>query len=193
MTYEAEQRVWIGSLERYNAGELIGRWFDLEDFSSARELEQAARAHILARVGKLAHQFRRWASNDNGRYTDPTEELWIFDHEGLIGSEMGIGEAWSQWETLEAIDEGQRAAFQAYAEHIGAAYADADNFEEAYAGEWRSEEEYADELAEELGLVNESAGGSWHYFDSEAFARDLFMGDYFSVDSPGGVWVFRSL
>ena len=191
-TYQVEQRVWIGSLERYNAGQLIGRWFDMEDYGSAGELEQAARDHILRQCGRMAQQFRRWASNDNGRYTDPTEELWIFDHEGLTGSEMGIGEAWEQWEILEALPEDQRAAFQAYADHIGTSYANADNFEEAFNGEWRSEQEFAEELIDDIeGVDDDSISG--RYFDYEAFTRDLFMGDYFSVQHSGGVWVFRSI
>jgi len=55
------------------------------------------------------------------------------------------------------------------------------DFEEAYCGEWNSEQEFADNLADEMGFIEEMARINLaHYFDYEKWARDLFLGDYWS-------------
>jgi antirestriction protein len=57
-------------------------------------------------------------------------------------------------------------------------------FDEAYEGKYDSEKAYAEHLAGESGYyaVLEKAGINAAYFDEEAYARDLFMGDYFYSD-----------
>lgn len=67
-----------------------------------------------------------------------------------------------------------------------------DKFTEAFAGVWYSEKDFAENLAEELGYIAEMPDHIRYYFDYDAFARDLFMGDYFSANVNGGVAVFRS-
>ena len=83
-------------------------------------------------------------------------------------------------------------AFAAYAGHTGPDYATAEGFEEAYCGEWESEVAYAEELFDEL-YAHEIPELLRCYVDCEAFARDLFISDCYSVDRPeGGVYVFRN-
>lgn len=67
-----------------------------------------------------------------------------------------------------------------------------EKYEEAFAGVWHSELDFAENLAGDLGYINEMPEHIRYYFDYEAFARDLFMGDFFSANIAGGVVVFRS-
>jgi antirestriction protein len=62
------------------------------------------------------------------------------------------------------------------------------DFEEAYQGEWNSEQEFADDLADQT-ITPELPEMGQLYFDYEKFARDLFMGDYWSSNG----YIFRSI
>ena len=64
------------------------------------------------------------------------------------------------------------------------------DFEEAYCGEWNSEQEFADNLADEMGIIEDMGRINLaQYFDYEKWARDLFLGDYWSSNG----YVFRNL
>lgn len=130
-----------------------------------------------------------------GKPFSSAEEWAIHDHEGFGEWSPGEGERFVDVATMAEQIEAHGLAFPAWVEHIGAAVDDVDGFEEAYAGEWDSEKAYGEELATETieGLSDEGSTLAM-YFDYEAFTRDLFLGDYFSVDRGGGAgcWVFRS-
>ena len=83
------------------------------------------------------------------------------------------------------------AAFAAYANHVGVDYATEESFQDAYCGEWESEQAYAEDLFDEL-YAHEVPEHIALYIDYEAFARDLFINDYFSVGSDSGVYVFHN-
>lgn len=59
---------------------------------------------------------------------------------------------------------------------------DADTFESAYMGQHDSEQAYAERYIDETGMLNEIPENLQCYFDYEAFARDLFIGDYYFDD-----------
>ena len=61
------------------------------------------------------------------------------------------------------------------------------DFEEAYCGEWGSEQEFADDLADQTITPDLPEMGQI-YFDYNKFARDLFLGDYWSSDG----YIFRN-
>ena len=170
---ETSPRIYVASLSDYNAGRLVGRWIDADQDAEGIAVEVAA---MLAEDG------------------EPGAEEWVIhDHEGFEGFDVG---EWSSFETVAQVAAAIvefGPAWVAYVNHVGGVEY-ADSFEEAFAGEWRSEEEFAEELAEDLGAI--PADFSWpaSYIDWERAARDLFMGDYFSVDAAGGgVYVFRSI
>lgn len=56
-----------------------------------------------------------------------------------------------------------------------------DDVSERYQGKFDSEEEFAEHIFDEL-YAYEMPDFARRYFDYEAFARDLFMGDYTFVD-----------
>jgi antirestriction protein len=66
-----------------------------------------------------------------------------------------------------------------------------DKFEDALAGVWNSETDFAEQMADDCGWLRDEDVA--RYFDVEAFARDLFMGDYWSERLPDdSLVVFRA-
>ena len=67
-------------------------------------------------------------------------------------------------------------------------------FQDAYRGEWDSEEAFAENFADECGYLADQDSNPllWHV-DFESYARDLFCGGLYSIDSASGVHVFESL
>ena len=163
-------RIYVACLASYNAGILHGQWIDTADADEMREAIQ----EML------------------GRSPCPgAEEYAIHDYEGFGSIRL------SEWEDIDRVAElGQLiaehgAAFAAYAGHIGADYATAESFQDAYCGEWDSQRAYAENLFDEL-YAHDLPEHIAPYIDYEAFARDLFINDKYSVESGSGVYVFRN-
>ena len=56
---------------------------------------------------------------------------------------------------------------------------DLDNMHDAYVGVYDSREDFAREIVSDCYDIENIMGNLACYFDSEAVARDLFMGDYY--------------
>jgi antirestriction protein len=165
-------RVYVACLASYNAGILHGEWID------ADQVADVIREEIADMLANSP--------------TPGAEEFAIHDYEGFGGISLGEYEDIDHVATLGALLVEHGAAFGAYVGHVGVDHATEDGFQDSYCGEWDSEEAYAEELFDELYL-HEVPEHVQHYIDYSAFARDLFLGDYYSVDCPnGGVFVFRS-
>jgi len=186
---ETTPAAWVGCLGCYNAGRLVGEWVD--------GLECDAIPSTLATTGTYPGgstfpQCRRCGG----------DEWWVFDHEGYLGAlrgECSPAEAYRLAAELDGIPAGERGAFAVYVEYHGGDLEYArETFEDAYAGEHASERAYAEHLADECGWYDalERAGVNPGYFDAEAYARDLFSGDYHAEAVPGdpcAVYVFRAI
>lgn len=163
----ATYTIYVASLSDYNAGRLVGDWIDC-DGKDASELQEEI-DNILAKSQE-----------------DIAEEWAIHDHEGfgqLISEYSSADTVAEIVEVLEGIDEPQ--ALIEYADHVGeddireAAQA----FEDRYHGQWDSERAYAEEYVDSTGMLDEIPENLRHYFDYEAFTRDLFMDGYFMTGS----------
>lgn len=121
---------------------------------------------------------------------DGAIEIGAFDHEGFGGIRS---ESVSELRALAEYLDGRAdaAARLAYAAHVGITDPSDidDQFDDAYQGEWSDEETFAEETHCEI--YGEPSGPLAAYIDWERYARDLFMSDYFSVDAPRGIFVFR--
>lgn len=171
---DTELSIYVASLSDYNAGILHGRWI------SCRQDADTIRKEIEAMLA---------ASPCATRYNEAAEEWAIhdFDFMGLDLSESEDLDLLA--ELAEALDEhGEPLA--AYLDHLGTR--DASGFEDAYCGTYDSEQDYAYALADEF-MPHDAPDFLTRYFDYEAFARDLFMCDCFSVRVAGGVAVFRNI
>lgn len=179
LTTDTTPRAWIGCLACYNAGRLVGEWFDAET------------AHEVTLAG--VHGGAEFVPAD-------CEELWVMDHENIpVGNEMSPQEA-SEWgRAIASVPEDERPALCAwvasgdYAAEGTGDIPSVSDFEESYAGHWDSFREYAENLAEEIGLLAEAPEDLASYFNWDGWARDLAM-DYATARAEdGGVYVFRCL
>ena len=101
-------------------------------------------------------------------------------------------EKWVEY--MEAYEE-HGGAFRGYVDdqhYAGEELSDTlSRFEDLYRGEYDDEEEYARVSLEDNGEINAIPEYLRHYFDYEAYARDLFMSDVYSLDNPnGGIFVY---
>jgi antirestriction protein len=62
----------------------------------------------------------------------------------------------------------------------------------AYHGTFDSKLDFACQLVDDLGILSGSNEIAERYFDYDAFARDLFMTDYWCVQTNGSVYVFSN-
>ena len=162
-----ECRIYVASLSDYNAGRLHGAWIDLDDCAGVGDIWDAINA-MLAK------------SREAG-----AEEWAIHDYEGLpdMGENPDFEDLWVFYEALGEHGE----AWGEYVEYIGVGYATVEGFEEAYVGAYDSEKDFAEQLVDDLGYLDEIPEHLRYYFDYEAFARDLFIGDYHMTE---GGYVF---
>lgn len=169
-------RVWIGCLECYNAGELVGDWFDAVN---AGQVTTSALHHRPIRPG--TH-----------------EELWCLDHENLpITGECSPQEAAELARLVDEVLEDERQALMAWVltgDYVedGDGLPSLDDFDECYCGAWSSFREYAEQLAADIGLLSGVPDEIARYFNWEAWTRDLRF-ECTALDAPeGGVYVFRT-
>lgn len=178
-------RVWIGCLACYNDGTLAGKWFNALDADDVIPAE-------VCRFG-----VKTWH-----------EELWVMDMDetrGWLREECSPSEAAQIARTIESIEDNHDdpEMVLAWAEHEGTRdeivrdeydRVQRNDFADAYCGEFDNETDYAYNLVDDLGMLHNVDETLANYFDYEAFARDLFMGDNYSISLPGGgIAVFRNL
>lgn len=165
-------RIYVASLADYNAGRLHGKWIDADQDAES----------IYAEVKEML-----------AASTEPVAEEWaIHDHDGF--GEYNLSE-YESFETVANLGIGIAEHGEAYAGFVahqgGLEYASLEDFDEQYRGHYKDEEDFAYEFVDELGYLDDLPDTISSYFDYEKFARDLFIGDFYSVNSSeGGIHVF---
>ena len=166
--------IYVASLSDYNAGILHGAWIDCS---------QGA-AHVWEQIENILE-----TSPYAARYGETAEEWAIHDF-NFMGIQLSESEGIDELcELAEALEE-HGEPLVAYLENLGTR--DFSGFEDAFCGVYESEREYAEELAGEL-MPHDAPDFLTRYFDYEAFSRDLFLSDNFSVNVSEGVAVFRHI
>jgi antirestriction protein len=174
--------IYVASLSDYNNGILHGAWIP------ADQDETEIRSDIVDML----------ASSPTATSTDPAEEYAIHDYEWFG--------AWtiSEYESIQLIASvgalGDRLEpFVGYATNVGTLSNDnfgelLAEFEDAYCGNYSNTQDFAEELVDELSLFeNINDEFARRYFDYEAYARDLFMSDFFSVPaSDDSIFVYHN-
>ena len=152
--------VYVGTYAKYNDGSLCGLWIDLSTFDDYDDFINFCKAiHADEEDPELMAQDyecfpREWYSEGFMSEED-------FDH---------IHEYWDMCEkhSVEAVN-----AFMDWGgENL-------EHFEDCYMGEYDSEEDYARQLVDECYDLERLMGNLASYFDYAAFARELFMCDYY--------------
>lgn len=150
--------VWVTTWEKYNEGGLNGMWVNLASFGSYSEFI------IFLKAVNADEEFPEFAFLDSE-----------FLPNSLV-SEYGISE-----DAFEKIMDFCEIRNQYGADALSDWFENYDeiyDFEEAYCGQHGSEEDFVRGLIDEEALYNK-LGDLALYFDFEAYARDLFINDYF--------------
>lgn len=154
--------VYVGTYGKYNDGSIYGKWIDLTLIKDEDDFLELCR-EIHQDEQDPEFMFQDWQSIPDR-----------FISESDLNSEY--------FEYLETISNMSETMAEAYECFINDGH-DADKFEDAYMGEFESEQDYAEHLLEETGEINEIPTHLQYYFDYEAYARDLFINDYFMLDN----------
>ncbi|MEV3858455.1 antirestriction protein ArdA [Streptomyces sp. NPDC050095] len=173
-TTQVEPRVWIGCLACYNAGRLVGDWYDgvTADLVTPQDL--------------------------HGRQTSH-EELWVMDHDGFCGAlegECSPSAATEIAEALADLSDDEANAFGAWITLYGDQSERAEwveQFREDYRGFHDSEADFAREWFEDTSSEEEKARlNQWPFYDIdwERASQELFTGGFHAEDTLGGVHVF---
>ena len=152
--------LYCGTYGKYNSGNLCGMWVNISTFDDYEDFVNFCYA---------IH-----ADDD-----DP--ELMYQDYENMPGSlySESMGEKGFEkiMEYCELCDEYNVSAVDDFLEWFRPE--DLGRMHDSYVGVYDSEEDFARELVNECYDLENMMGNLACYFDYEAFARDLFMGDYY--------------
>ena len=151
--------LYCGTYGKYNSGNLCGMWVNLSTFDSYEDFMNFCKAiHADEEYPELMFQ----------DYANIPDSLY---HES-----MGEEEFNEILEYCDLCDEYNVSAVDDFLEWYSPE--DLDNMHDAYAGVYDSKEDFAREMVNDCYDIEQMMGSLADYFDYEAFARDLFMGDY---------------
>lgn len=157
---DGEPSVYCGTYGKYNDGSLRGLWIDLSTFDDYDE-------------------FINFCEAIHADEEDP--ELMFQDYEAFP----------KKWYDESSFDEDSFEAVREYSDMCDKYSPDAvdafidwgceelEHFEDCYVGEYDSEEDFAREIVNDCYDLEKQMGHLANYFDYDAYARDLFMYDYY--------------
>ena len=172
--------VYIASLSDYNAGRLVGRWFELAQVEDAAELQQLIRLFLLSLGQQPGEGFREeWAAHD---FQGFPRELYseYSDHAAAIAYARILDQlSADQVEPFELWVANQAGGFSFDSETL-------ENFQNEYRGKYEGRDdehqigEYFAELAEESGELKHVPEDIKYHIDWAGVARDR--------QCNGGIW-----
>ena len=152
--------LYCGTYGKYNSGNLSGMWVDVSTFDDYEDFLNFCYAiHADERDPELMYQ----------DYENMPDSLY---HES-----MGEKEFNKIAEYCELCDDYGVSAVDDFLEWDSTE--DLDNMHDAYVGVYDSREDFAREIVSDCYDIENIMGNLACYFDYEAFARDLFMCDYY--------------
>ena len=151
--------LYCGTYGKYNSGNFNGMWVNVSTFYSYED-------------------FINFCKAIHADEEDP--EIMCQDGENIPDSlcheSMGEEEFNNLLEYCELCDEYNVSAVDDFLECFSPE--DLDRMDDAYVGVYDSKEDFAREIVSDCYDIEKMMGNLAYYFDYEAFARDLFMGDY---------------
>lgn len=161
-------QIYVACLAAYNNGILFGAWIDATQDADAIHQD----IYDMLAASPIEH----------------AEEWAIHDYSDFDGARI------DEYESIEHVAD--IAQFVTEHGELGATLLsehpldDARSFlEDGYHGAYDSEVDYARTIVEDC-YSDAIPKNLIYYFDYEAFARDLFINDYFSVEAQGQTHVF---
>ena len=160
---EGNPSVYCGTYGKYNNGSLFGLWLDITKFNDYDEFIDVCRQlHADEEDPELMFQ-----------------DYECFPRELYCESCMGE-ETFDKILEYGELSDDDKEAFDDFLQNNDY---DMEKFHEAYVGKWDSEEYFAYHIIEECYDLEKMMGDMARFFDYEAFARELFMSDYFMGDN----------
>lgn len=160
--------IYVGTYAKYNNGSIFGKWLNLSDYTTIEEFYQAC-AELHKDEEEPEYMFQDWE----------------YIPRSLI-SECGLSDKiFEIRDALQDLDDTEKEPFFIWCDndHYDLSKTDVEcliaTFRDDYIGKYDCDEAFAMELVEERSDLSEFAR---QYFDYEAYARDLFCGDYWSND-----------
>ena len=152
--------LYCGTYGKYNSGNLRGMWLNVSTFDDYEDFENFCLAiHADERDPELMYQ----------DFENMPDSLY---HESMGEKEFNKIE-----EYCELCDDYSVSAVDDFLEWDSTE--DLDNMHDAYVGVYDSREDFAREIVSDCYDIENIMGNLACYFDYEAFARDLFMCDYY--------------
>lgn len=173
-------KIYVASLAHYNHGELVGSWFDC--------------------FGDLSCNVQQYIQSLT-LHGEPCEEWAIHDYEGFGAYRVCEYENLTQLSLIAYLIKAYGLAITSFLDYYPLNASDFSelepSFNEAYCGEWSSKLDFATNFFDDLYSheLDKLPNTISSYFDYDAFARDLFISDYFSLESQesSGIYVFRCI
>jgi antirestriction protein len=168
-------KIYVADLAEYNDGRLVGKWFDLSDYSNASEL-----------VGAIQEMLDEQTAKDKSG--EVHEEWAVHDFEGFprsFGSEyMGEKDFEKLYKIAEIADD-RGIPSDVLMEAVADFGADEDQIEEIADGYYGSVstnfgnefKDFAYEYIDSIGSITDAVSNPDFYFDYESFGSDARM-DY---------------
>lgn len=152
--------LYCGTYGKYNAGNITGMWVSLSTFDNFEDFERFCLA-IHADEADPELMFQDYAAMPFSLYQESMGEEGF----GNIMKYCELCEEYNvfavndflDWRTPEDLSE----------------------MPDAYVGVYDCKEDFAEEIVNECYDIEKMMGNLADYFDYEAFARDLFMFDYY--------------
>ena len=166
-------RIWLGCLNCYNNGRLVGAWYDAVDLYNDEDLGTTEDVHKQG--GHPAEEY--------------CEEIWGLDHEGMpVSGEMGLGDAKEWGELYEELDDDDNwPVFCAWVQNGNTP--SVSEFEDHYEGQWDDFRSYVEDLEGSGDLFNDWPELAVRYFDWDSYVNDA-QHDFSILEAPQGVWIF---
>ena len=155
--------LYVGTYGKYNNGSIDGMWVDMTTFSDEEEFFDFCR---------LLHHDEK----------DP--EFMFQDYENMpyeLYNECLCPDEIEEIIAFANESDEHREVIEAYISNYGWHKQTWKDVEQQYHGKWDTEEDFADHIFDEL-YSYEMSDFARRYFDMDAFARDLFTGEYIFVD-----------
>lgn len=150
--------VYCGTYGKYNNGSIEGMWIDLTTFIDYDEfIEFCCDLHADEEDPEL--MFQDYENFPRELYSESCFDEDTFD------------------KIIEYANHSDRDAVDAFLSCYG--IDQLDKFDEVYQGKFDSEEDFARHIVDECYDLDKMLGSLSYYFDYDAFARDLFICDYF--------------
>lgn len=155
--------VYCGTYGKYNNGSLFGLWLDITKFNDYDEFIDVCR-QLHADEEDPELMFQDYECFPRELYCESCMDEETFD------KILEYGE----------LSDDDKEAFDDFLQNNDY---DMEKFHEAYVGKWGSEGDFAYHIIEECYDLEKMMGDMARFFDYEAFARELFMSDYFMGDN----------